>query len=305
MKKKSKNILIRADSSSIIGIGHIMRDLALALQYRCDNITFATQNLDGNINFKIKEAGYKIVIIKSNEISELSQLIKKENIDLLIIDNYDIDYIFEKQLKIKHPMLKVMVLDDTYEKHHCDILLNHNLYADSKKYKNLVPKECKLRCGSKYTLLRDEFILEKNRKTIFLAMGGADTANINISILKVLKKFTHIKVNVVTTSANKNLKELQEYTKNHNYIHLHIDSNEIATLMKNSDLAILTPSVIVNEAYFMGTPFLAIKTAQNQEFMYKYLKKRYLVLDEFNEKKLYTSTKKLLKDVSSDTCSIL
>ena len=45
------NILFRADSSSTIGTGHIMRDLVLATQYKDANITFVTQNLDGNINY--------------------------------------------------------------------------------------------------------------------------------------------------------------------------------------------------------------------------------------------------------------
>ena len=46
---KIKNILFRADSSSIIGTGHIMRDLVLASQYKKANITFATQELQGNL----------------------------------------------------------------------------------------------------------------------------------------------------------------------------------------------------------------------------------------------------------------
>lgn len=52
------NILFRADSSSTIGTGHIMRDLVLAQQYPEANITFATQDLNGNINHKIIETGY-------------------------------------------------------------------------------------------------------------------------------------------------------------------------------------------------------------------------------------------------------
>ncbi|MDQ7043441.1 MAG: UDP-2,4-diacetamido-2,4,6-trideoxy-beta-L-altropyranose hydrolase, partial [Sulfurimonas sp.] len=205
MSNKFKNILFRADSSSTIGTGHIMRDLVLASQYKQSNITFATQDLDGNINHKIIEAGYKINILESDDIKELNHLIKALNIDLLIIDHYGIDEKQEKKLKIKNPTLKIMSFDDTYEKHYCDILLNHNISADEKRYKGLVPQECELRCGAKYTLLRDEFIKEKKLKRVFIAMGGADHSNINIKILKVLKNFENIEVNLVTTNANKNL----------------------------------------------------------------------------------------------------
>lgn len=290
------NILFRADSSSAIGTGHIMRDLVLAKQFGDADILFASQNLDGNINHKIIESGYKLNLLKSSEIEELSNLIKKESIELIVIDHYGIDEEYEKKLKVQNPTLKIMVLDDTYEKHCCDILLNHNIYADEKKYKNLVPKGCELRCGEKHTLIRDEFKKEKKKKpsalynpikTIFLAMGGADTQNLNPKILKILQKFENIKAVVVTTTANKNLQELKKYAKGKKWITLHINSNRVAKLLKKSDFAIITPSVTANEVYFMQKPFLAIQTAQNQKEMYRYLKKNgYSVMKKINAKKV-------------------
>jgi len=62
------NILFRADSSSTIGTGHIMRDLVLASKYKDANIIFAVQDLDGNINHKIIEASYKVEILKTNSL---------------------------------------------------------------------------------------------------------------------------------------------------------------------------------------------------------------------------------------------
>lgn len=297
----NKNILFRADSSSTIGTGHIMRDLVLAKQYPNDNIIFATQDLKGNINHKIIEAGYELEILNSNDIKELDKLIKKLNIDMIVIDHYSIDYTFEKKLKEKNPHLIILTLDDTYEKHYCDILLNHNICGEEKKYKKLVPKKCKLKCGSKYTLLRDEFIENKKKnkknkkknKNIFLAMGGADTASLNISILEILKNFENIKVNIITTNANKNLQELKKYCKNKSWIKLHINSTKIAKIMAKSDLAIITPSVILNEIYYMKVPFVAIKTAKNQIYMYRFLKKmNYTVLNKFNRKNLFNSITK-------------
>ena len=300
------NILIRADSSSSIGTGHIMRDLVLAKQYLDDNIIFATQNLEGNINHKIIEAGYKIELLKSNNFEELNELIKKLNIDMLIIDNYDINYDFEKKLKDLNPNLKIFVLDDTYEKHFCDILLNHNISADKKKYKNKVPNHCELRCGSKYTLLRDEFLeakkakkkVKKKIKTIFLSLGGADHKNLNIKILKVIEKFKKdLQVNLVTTTANKNLEELKEYCKDKKWINLYINSNEVAKLMIQSDFAIATPSVTANEIFYLDLPFIAIRTAKNQDDMYKYLKKKgYFAMKKFDKKLLEKSIIKFLGD---------
>ncbi len=298
------NILIRADSSSAIGTGHIKRVLVLAKEFRDDNIIFAVQDLNGNINSEIEKAGHAIKILKNNSFKELDNLIKKLEIDMIIIDNYEIDYSFEKKLKKENPNLKIFVLDDTYKKHFCDILLNHNIYADEKKYKNKVPKGCEIRCGAKYTLLRDEFkkikkspiTTHQSPTTIFLSMGGADNKNLNIKILKVLKKYKkNIKINLLTTSANKNLEELKKYCKSKKWIDLHIDSKEVAKLMQESSFAIITPSVTANEAYFLGLRMIVIKTAKNQHQMYKYLsKKGYFALKKFDKKELKKSIDKIL-----------
>lgn len=281
-----------------------MRDLVLAKKFSKDQIIFATQDLEGNINHKIKESNYNIEILNNNNFEELNKLIKKLNIDMIIIDHYEINYNFEKKLKEQNSKLKIFVFDDTYEKHYCDILLNHNIYADEKKYTNLVPKDCELKCGTNYTLLREEFLEAKKQKqtikkenrlkTLFIAMGGADHKNLNITILKNIKIVCkkNIKVNLVTTTANRNLEKLKRYCKDKEWINLHINSKEIANLMNQSDFAIITPSVTANEAYFLDLPFIAIKTAKNQKQMYKFLKRNnYFILKKFNESGL----KKYLK----------
>jgi len=293
---KTKMILFRADSSSSIGTGHIMRDLVLAQKYakKGAHIIFAVQDLEGNINNKIIDAGYELFVLKSNDKKELVQLIKKRDIDMLVIDHYGIDYKKEKYIK-KRTNVKILSFDDTYEKHYCDILFNHNVGANKKKYEKLVPKKCKLKCGEKYTLLRDEFYKEKeknykkkqNCRTVFIAMGGADTANLNIKVLKVLEEFDNIRVKLVTTTANKHLKQVQKYCKNKKNISLYVNSNKIAKLMAKSDVAIITPSVTVNEVMFMKLPFIAIQTADNQKEIVTYLSKHhYHVLEKFNAKTL-------------------
>ena len=61
------NILFRADSSSTIGVGHIMRDLVLAKQFQDSNIIFACQDLQGNL---IDTIPYQVEILKSNSAKE-------------------------------------------------------------------------------------------------------------------------------------------------------------------------------------------------------------------------------------------
>lgn len=293
------NILFRCDSSFSIGLGHLMRDLVLAQEFKNSNITFASQDLDGNMNHKILQSGYKLEVLKSDSLDELILLIKKLDIDMVVIDSYKIDYEFEKALKVQTDV-KIFVLDDTYERHFCDILLNHNISADINRYRDLVPKDCEIRCGSKYTLLRDEFKIEKTKGknlsndkiALFMGIGGSDYSNINIKILKVLEQFENLKINLVTTTANLNLDELKSYTKDKSNIELHINTDKIASLMNQSHFAIITPSVTLNEIYYLDTPFIAIKTAENQNDIYEYLLKNgFPVLECFDEERLQQSLK--------------
>jgi len=293
------NILFRTDSSYEIGAGHIMRDLVLATQFDNDNIIFATQELEGNINHIIKEKKYKIIKLNSNNVNEIIAIVKKRNIDMVIIDHYQINHIYEQTLK-EATGVKIMSLDDTYEKHHCDILLNHNISANIARYKDLVPKKCEIRCGEDFTLLRDEFIQEKKRKkmNIFIGMGGVDHSNINMQILEILSTFKNIKAHIVLINSNKNLKKLQEYSSTNLWVKIHINSNNIAKLMRKCDFAIITPSVIAHEVRYMGLPFISIKTADNQEDIHRYLKeKKFLCLKKFEKNKLEIAISKMIKDI--------
>ncbi len=281
-------ILFRADSSSSIGLGHIMRDLVLAKQFSDsgDEIFFATQDLTGNINYKIP---YKVELLQDNSIEELLKIIDRLNIERIIFDHYKIDYFFEKELK-DNRNIQVWSFDDTYQKHYCDVLYNHNISANAKKYQDLVPDFCQIKAGSKYTLIREEFFQAKKKyrwkqrtkiKTIFLAMGGSDTSNMSLKILKILPKY--FKINVVTTSSNKNLEQLKKYTFLNKHISLYINSNKLGKILGSSDFAIVTPSVILHEVMFMKVPFLSIKTADNQQDMMNYLEQNnFRVIDKFS-----------------------
>jgi len=273
--------LIRSDSSSTIGLGHIMRDLVLAQSFEGE-VIFACQNLEGNI---VSSIPYEVKILKSNDAEELIDLIKALHVKRLVIDHYGIDAAYEQKVK-EATGVKILSLDDTYQAHHCDILLNHNLSADAARYTNLVPKTCELRCGSNYTLIREEFKLEKEKACekiydVLIAMGGTDASNITLAILKTLPQSLH--VSVLTTSANAHLHELQNYAQDKPNITLHVNSNEVAKLLHQSRLAIVTPSVMVHEVLFMEVPFIAIKVASNQDDMYQYLYQHgYPVLKEWD-----------------------
>ncbi len=269
-----------------------MRDLVLAQQFEGNEVIFACRELEGNI---IDRIPYRVELVRTNEMDELIALIRTENVGMLVIDHYGISYEDEKRIK-EETGVEIFALDDTYQKHHCDILLNHNISADANRYKGLVPQHCEIRCGVEYTLIRAEFREEKQKgrqndrsssQTVLVAMGGTDSTNLNQEILKVLDYFPQLRVELVTTSANRNLEELKATLIDKPQITLHIDSDKMAMLMNRADLVITTPSVTVNEAIYLGVPFVTIVSAENQMENYHYLKAHgYRVMEQFDDQLL-------------------
>lgn len=276
-------ILIRADSGHDIGIGHIMRDLVLAEHLKLIkniNISFATLNIQGNINNKIKSKDFTIIPLSTNKVSELVEIINKNDINWLLIDNYEIDITQENIIK-KQTNAKIFVIDDKYNKHNCDILLNHNISSKKDKYKDLVPDSTKIFAGVEYALIRDEFkkikltnhrkIDQNSKPKLFISIGGSDHLNLNKDIINLLSD--NYILNIVTTKANKNLNQLIDNCKSKPNINLFVDNNNIEEIINKSDFAIISASVITMEMIFMEIPFIAIKTTNNQTNSYNFLNK--------------------------------
>lgn len=272
--------LIRSDSSSMIGHGHIRRDLVFAKTLETEKIFFASQMLDGHCLDMIP---YEIILLSSNTSEELIEIIHRFDIDLLVIDHYEITAFDEAKIK-QQTGVKMICFDDTYQMHCCDILINPNLYAQKERYASLVPKSCEIRCAS--PLIRDEFMIEKGKKRqkiydVCIVMGATDSAHLIPKILKILPSSLHIAI--VTTHSNRLIKQLEKEAKKRLFTFLYIDASPIAPILNQSKLIVLTPSTIVQEVLFLGLCFIAIQVSSNQTLMRSYLEDHgYATLRKWN-----------------------
>ena len=135
------NILIRCDSSNIIGTGHVMRCLNYAEYFPDDRFTFLCRNFPWNIMSKIVEKGHQVIqmdhtvepeldnystwigVTPAQEIADLKK-IAAASYDKIIIDHYGIDAFIEKEVK-EHFNCELMVITDIYDStHDCDTFLN-------------------------------------------------------------------------------------------------------------------------------------------------------------------------------------
>ncbi len=264
-----KNILIRVDSSSTIGLGHLMRTLLLANSLKKDfNIIYVTQNLEGNQNHLIEQNGFKHIVVKSMDCEEFFEVAKELSPTLCIIDHYGIDTICETKIKAICPLL---VFDDEFKMHNADIVVNHSFIAKTSDYNYL--QNTKIFAGSAYTLLKNDFLSRKNRfiplktlkgKKILITLGGSDPLGLSLPIKKMLLHILRPKgtscVHIVTTSANSKLPTLKAIDKE-----LIINAKNMAKLMQKYDIIITSASASLLETFALKKPFIAIQCALNQQ----------------------------------------
>jgi UDP-2,4-diacetamido-2,4,6-trideoxy-beta-L-altropyranose hydrolase len=154
------NIIIRADASIQIGTGHLMRCLTLANELRSKGIkaSFVCRELPGNLCNFIENKGYSVyrlpdsrnVTWQTDAEQTKAILNEEQDADWLIVDHYALDRQWE--LQMKPHVKKIMVIDDLADRpHHCDLLLDQNLYFNQNtRYDELVPDYCKKLLGPKY-----------------------------------------------------------------------------------------------------------------------------------------------------------
>jgi len=269
-------VLLRVDFSGKIGLGHLKRQEAYIQKWRMKN---------GEWRIICKECDEKLTklpIIKIKNEKEFFEKVKELNPKEVIVDNYNFTLEDEKKFKKLFPNIKLIVFDDTYERHFADLIINHNLSAKKERYEK--PEKVKII----KPLIREEFKQAKRKKSkkegIFISLGGSDSKGLTLKLLKILKPLK-LKINLYITSANKDLEKIKKFAFLNKWVHLHINE-DIAIGMAKSEFGIITPSVISYEAIFMNLDFIAIKTADNQKEVAKYLKRKYKVINEREIKKI-------------------
>lgn len=273
------NIVIRTDASVEIGTGHVMRCLTLAnkLINNGAEVIFICRDLPGNSISYIRNQGIKVVILKDNYTFTSQKFLQsfKHKPDLLIVDQYELDFNWESVMR---PFVKkIMVIDDlANRKHDCDLLLDQNYLLNYRnRYKGLVPIECKQLLGPNYLLLRDEFKKSKRSmkfnsgkvKNILVFFGGSDPTNETEKTILALEEIIDLYefcLHVVVGKSNPNKEKIESLCNKLNNTYFYCQVNNISELMVNADLAIGAAGTTTWERCYLSLPSIVIVIAENQ-----------------------------------------
>ena len=289
------NIFFRVDSSTHIGLGHVMRCLVLAEQLllRGHSIHFICRDLPGNYIPALKDLGYVVLILPNEssssyekretyvdiDLQQTMSLVKNQKIDWLIVDHYKLDWLWESHFRTSTK--KIMVIDDlANRKHDCDLLLDQNYYTTLfGRYDTLLPSFCKLLIGPSYALLRNEFSEQRKSLAVrngeinrlLVSLGGSDFSNTTLKILEGIQdsNFNTLPTDVVLTENSPYKDDIKEWCYARKNYQFYCPSKNMAALIKNADLSIGAGGTTTWERCCLGLPTLVVRVASNQDELIK------------------------------------
>ncbi|OCL27611.1 UDP-2,4-diacetamido-2,4,6-trideoxy-beta-L-altropyranose hydrolase [Orenia metallireducens] len=272
-------IFFRVDGGDGIGMGHIMRSLALANAFpKYREVIFITKE-DRNVINLFKENGIQFITISPNltyeeEIRTIKEILLNKKVEILITDSYKIDqnYLIEMKSVVKK---LISIHDFAPFSFPSDVVINGNVYGDKLDYSS-ISKDTEFLLGTNYLLMRDEFqrleerMVNQEISNILVTVGGSDPLNLTPKVInsldileKELKKSLHVDV-VIGPSFNNIDKIIEMTRKNRLEISLHFNIRKMSRLMLESDLSITAGGTTLYELAATGTPAVVLLQADNQ-----------------------------------------
>lgn len=276
--------MIRADADREIGTGHIMRCIALAQSWRDHGgkVKFITYCSNAFLINRIINEGFSLQRLSKSfpDPADVCSYLeytadfrfKKNKANWIVLDGYQFGP--EYQTAVKKTGYKVLIIDDMAHLpiYHADILLNQNISGNNLNYN--IDSGTTLLLGNQYVMLRKEFLaLKKIRskddkvKKILVTLGGADTQNVTITVLKALSRFgrSGLKIKVVAGPVNPHVLALKSQIQMSDVdIEVLTSVNDMPSLIFWADLAVSGGGSTCWELAFHGMPFLIIVLAENQ-----------------------------------------
>lgn len=268
MSNRQEKVIIRADGSESIGMGHIMRTSVIAEELRkyVDVEYICMSHCHQGIDF-LKKKGY--LVIETNK-QELIEVVATRKANAVITDDYNIDSEYIEKIRTLVPLVGY-IDDDNSKRFVADFILNQNFKAEELTYK--VNKGCKLFLGSKFILLREEFRkkspIKINTKVnnVFITVGGGDPHNWLGNILREIYKGKFI-YHVIIGPGFPYEDEIKEEYRYYNNI-IFYKGTEISRIMIKCDMAISTCGSTLYELGILGIPTLGVSIVDNQLFIAK------------------------------------
>jgi|Wag4MinimDraft_11_1082651.scaffolds.fasta_scaffold03760_3 UDP-2,4-diacetamido-2,4,6-trideoxy-beta-L-altropyranose hydrolase len=313
-------VALRVDGGKEIGMGHIMRSMALASDLKKDEeverVFYIIKNDSSAVN-KLKENDFEVVTIEKTltyekEIEKVKEIIKKEKVNKLITDSYDIDqnYLIEMRKVVD----KLVTIHDyapfAFPSH---VIINGNAYAEDLDYESYYG-DTEFLLGTDYLLLREEFRnlpeikIGDRVQNVLVTVGGYDLRNLTPKIIGALNSIDfdeiedqyidkeNLHIDVVIGPSFDNVDQIvAEVEKSSLDISLNFNVKKMSKLMVKSDIAISSGGSTLYELAVTKTPALVLLQAENQVRVTNELDGKSIIKLGFENKNIRFGIKEILE----------
>jgi len=279
-----QRIIFRSDGNSDIGLGHVIRSLALANilsdKFECLFVTrFLNEFILNEISYS---CGNYIKLSEDNDdhFEEFLDLLSAK--DIVVLDNYF--FSTEYQIYIKSKGCKLVLIDDMCEGHFvADAVINHSPSVSADRYSK--ENYTKLFLGLEYALLRKSFfnLPKKARNTsalkVLVCLGGSDKYDITSRVVTLLGAHQDVSsIDVIISSSFQRKSQLEKVIASVSKdvkVFSNQSASEVAKRMQICDFGIFPASTICLEALYAGLPFMVGYSVENHKELYKTLVMKY------------------------------
>ncbi len=292
-------VAIRADGSSFIGMGHVMRMLALAeaLQRLGHEPIFFSRFEPGLSRIRQQGLAVREVVgglpdgankdyEPAADTDAICRILATEKFDSLVTDSYRVDPAY---FQLVRPLVAASFYVDDLNRFPVEVdgVINGNINAVDLAYDNWQTATRRW-LGCRYNLLRQEFADAPERLTaesvrnLLIIAGGGDAGQLLVLLLNSLLELAiseKIVLQLVAPIHSTADKEFAALAGNYpERVKLHRGVTEMAQLMQQCDLAISAGGSTLYELCATGVPRLAIVLAANQQGVVDAMERQELVV---------------------------
>jgi UDP-2,4-diacetamido-2,4,6-trideoxy-beta-L-altropyranose hydrolase len=264
-------VVVRADASEEIGIGHVVRSLALGKELRARGwtVVLVTRELPTDLLERVRTASVEIEFLEQPpcHTDEATQIIGLDP-ELVVSDSYRLQSHFFEALRGSGTLL--CLVDDNGENDHSlvDVVVNQN---PSARFVGYGPgsRGPQLLLGLGYALVRDEIVAERREpaalrgdSTVFVSMGGSDPLHLCEPLVEY---FGHLAIPtaVAVGPATADRRALVQRLERAAHVTV-VPEAEFARSLATAQVAVIGAGTTMWEAACLGVPSFSVVVAGNQ-----------------------------------------
>jgi UDP-2,4-diacetamido-2,4,6-trideoxy-beta-L-altropyranose hydrolase len=276
-------LVIRADSSSTIGGGHLLRCLAIADSWKHSNlgeVIFICGESLSEVRKRIIHAGYRLIKIpvtigSQKDAEETYNIAAHESASAIIMDGYSFDTSYQTVLRDSRWVSVVYDDDGSRRVFDCDVVINQNVHAKKSYYREL-SSGIQVLAGGRYAAIRGEFFANRTRRLalrrcrILVSLGLSDTTNQLEQIIKAIGKLNrpYLKVDVLLGRSDRRRLIAVAAKYKVRRISFLSYSSKFSELAFRSHLGLVAAGGTASELASLGLPMLLCCVAANQRPAY-------------------------------------